>query len=156
VASTKHLIVDGSNTVHAWPELKGLMKRDRGSARSRLIQGLSPIHDVEGVRVTLVFDGRANEISIEYPLGATSFAVVTTPSSQTADDVIEHLVANATEPATCYVATDDRAERETVSSLGAQVLRSTDLATWSERATNRQRVVVQQRTQKNDRTWKAP
>lgn len=155
MGTTKHLIVDGSNVLQAWPELKALAKRDRNSARSRLIHQLAPIHDAGEIRVTLVFDGKGTDLAVESPLAVASFAVVTTSSAQTGDDVIEHLVANSADAAVCCVATDDNAERETVSALGAQVLTTSDLAAWCESAATRQKAVLQQRTKKNDRTWKA-
>ena len=34
MASAKHLLVDGPNILHAWPELRALLRRDRDAARS--------------------------------------------------------------------------------------------------------------------------
>ena len=58
MASAKHLLVDGPNILHAWPELRSLLRRDRSAARSQLTGRLAAIHDAEAVRLTLVFDGR--------------------------------------------------------------------------------------------------
>src|SRR5471032_1387457 len=98
MASVKHLLVDGPNILHAWPELRALLKRDRDAARSQLGQRLAAIHDAEGARVTLVFDGRGTELVVERPSQQETFTVIFTPSSLTADDVIERLVARAADP----------------------------------------------------------
>lgn len=128
-----HLLVDGWNVLHAWPELRGLMRRDRAAARARLVQILTAVHDVEARRVTIVFDGRGPDLAIERPSAEASFSVLTTPAGTTADDVIEQLVANS-DASACVVATADRAMRETVEAAGATVIGSRELMAWVERA----------------------
>ena len=151
---TRHLIVDGANILHAWPDLRRLAVHDRAAARAQLAQQLTPIHDSGEARVTIVFDGRGDELVIERPFMHATFSVVYTPSSLTADDVIEQMVANSADRNDCIVATDDNGERETVSALGATTLRSEDLTAWLERAQSRQRSVVQKLKESNSRAWK--
>ena len=117
---------------------------------------MSTIHDSGDVRLTVVFDGRGQEIVIERPFEQSTFSVVYTPSSMTADDVIEQLVANSSEARECYVATDDRAERETVAALGAATLRSEDLAEWLKRAGSRQTASTENLRAANERAWTKP
>ncbi len=156
VGSEKHLLVDGSNILHAWPELRALMKRDRDAARSRLSQALSAIHDEERVRVTLVFDGRGDDVIVEYPGASKKFVHIYTPAGTTADDVIEQLVGKAGDPANCHVATDDRAERQTIEATGAVGISAVDLAAWVERARQRQCRRVTGMKCENDRAWRRP
>lgn len=156
MSSTRHLIVDGANVLHAWPDLRQLAKRDRQSARSKLWQLLVPIHDSGEARVTVVFDGRGEEMVVERPLEQTTFSVVYTPASLTADDVIEQIVANSAHPPECCVASDDVAERETVSALGATPLRCSDLAEWVKRAESRLTSKVLNLHEANTRAWKKP
>jgi predicted RNA-binding protein with PIN domain len=137
MASAKHLLVDGPNILHAWPELRALLRRDRDAARSQLVLRLAAIHDAEGVRVTLVFDGRGPELIIERPSHQETLTVLFTPSKLTADDVIEQLIARAADPSACEVATADQAERRTAEGLGAAVLTPEDLAVWCIRAEQR-------------------
>jgi predicted RNA-binding protein with PIN domain len=153
-AFQKHLLVDGSNVMHAWPELRALLKRHRDLARGKLSQAVSVLHDVEQVRVTLVFDGRGREISVEQPSGHATFALIHTPSGTTADDVIERLVGQAREPGRCLVATDDRAERQVIESLGAAGLSAADLATWIERTGQRQVARLAERRHANEEKWR--
>jgi len=53
------------------------------------------------------------------------------------------------------VATDDNAERQTVSALGAATLRSEDLAAWVERAQSTT-LDVKKFAGSNARAWKKP
>lgn len=154
VAFEKHLLVDGANLVHAWPELRALMKSDREVARSQLTQRLVAIHDAEQTRVTLVFDGRGDELVVERPLGHLTFSVLYTPSSLTADDVIEQLIGRAVDPALCLVATGDQAERQTVEASGAVCVSPMDLASWVERAEARLTATVAGVNRTNARKWR--
>jgi len=156
VGFEKHLLVDGSNILHAWPELRALMKRDRDAARSRLSQALSAIHDEEQVRLTLVFDGRGDELVVEYPGASKTFVHLYTPAGTTADDVIEQLVGQASDPANCTVATDDRAERQTIEATGACGISAVDLAAWVERAGQRQRTRLTGLKRDNEKAWRRP
>ncbi len=153
-AGQKHLLVDGSNIMHAWPELRALLKGDRDTARSRLSQAVRILHDVEQVRVTIVFDGRGAGLTVERPSGHATFAHIHTPAGTTADDVITQLVRKARHPADCVVATDDRAERQAVEALGGAGLSSEDLAGWVDRAGKRQEVRLDDRRRDNDAKWR--
>lgn len=137
MAFEKHLLVDAANVAHAWPDLRTLLKRDRETARSRLVRRLEALHDAESVRVTVVIDGRGREIVIEYPSGQDTLTVVYTPSSLTADDVIEQMVGRSPMPELCEVATGDQAERNTIEALGAVWVSTADLLARVERAERR-------------------
>ncbi len=154
VSFQRHLLIDGANILHAWPELRKLLKTDREAARSQLLQRAAAIHDSESVRVTIVHDGRGEEIVVERPSGQASFSVIYTPTSLTADDVIEQMVANASDPSACVVATDDRTERETVTAAGASTMHAGDLRAWIERAEARQAGAVKAMREANERKWR--
>jgi len=156
VSFSKHLFIDGANIVHAWPETRALLKHDRDAARANLSQRVSVLHDLEQVRVTIVFDGRGDELVVERPSGQLTFTHLYTPSGTTADDVIDQLVGNAKDAAACVVATDDRAERQTIAALGAAGISSDDLAAWVKRAEERQRAQVSGLKRENEREWRRP
>jgi predicted RNA-binding protein with PIN domain len=156
VAFAKHLLIDGANILHAWPELRALLKRGRDAARASLSRRVSAIHDLEEIRVTIVFDGRGEELVIERPSNQRTFTHLYTPSGTTADDVIEQLVGTASDSSTFVIATDDRAERQTVEALGAAVLSSADLAAWIMRVEERQRAQVSGLRRENEREWRRP
>jgi uncharacterized protein len=116
------LIVDGYNVIHAWPELKRLL-RDRGGddARAALVQALSAYASQTGVEVTVVFDAHSRpggEASSELIDGVTvRFAT----STRSADHVIERLAyqaARAQRGDDVVVATDDRLQRNLVGAMG--------------------------------------
>lgn len=140
--------------MHAWPELRLLLAHDRDAARARLTQAVSAIHDAEAVRVTLVFDGRGDTLVLERPSGQVTFSQLYTPAGVTADDVIERLVGQASDPRSCFVATNDRAEQQTVAALGAAALSADDLAAWVERAARRQSSRVGDLRRANERAWR--
>jgi uncharacterized protein len=152
----KHLLIDGSNIIHAWPELRALLKRDRDAARSRLSQAAGVLHDVERIRVSIVFDGRGPDLAVERPSGQATFTHIHTPSGTTADDVIEQLVGQARQPGLCLVATDDRVERQTVEATGAAGLSAADLAAWIERVGGRQQSRLAERRRANEKEWRRP
>lgn len=154
VAFEKHLLVDAANVLHAWPELRGLLKRDRDAARSQLIQRLGALHDAESMRVTVVVDGRGREIVVEHPSRQATFAVVYTPSSLTADDVIEQMVGRSADPALCEVATGDQAERNTIEATGAIWVPLADLRARIDRAEQRLSAKVAGLNRANAHDWR--
>jgi predicted RNA-binding protein with PIN domain len=129
--------VDAANVLHAWSESQALLKRDREAARAQLVRRVAAVHDAESVRVTVVIDGRGREIVVEHPSRQATFAVVYTPSSLTADDVIEQMVGRSADPSLCEVATGDQAERATIEATGAVWVPTADLLARVERAERR-------------------
>ena len=153
MAFEKHLLVDGANILHAWPDLRAVLKRDRDAAHSKLFQRLTALHDAEAMRVTVVIDGRGKEIVVEHPCRQPTFAVVYTPSSLTADDVIEQMVGRSADAALCEVATGDQAERSTIEAVGAVWVRPEELLARVERAEQRISKKVTQLNRSNARDW---
>jgi len=149
-----HLLIDGSNILHAWPELRAMLKGDRAAARARLAAAARALHDAEHIRVSVVFDGRGPEVVVENPAGQASFALITAPAGMTADDLIEQIVGKARSPRSCLVATDDRAERQTIEALGAAGMSASDLAAWVARSAERQGERLARRRQANEKEWR--
>ena len=151
----KHLLVDGYNIAHAWPELRRVLTMEgRDVARARLIERVRVLHDFERMRVSVVFDGRGADIAIERPTPHTTFSVLYTPAGMTADDLIEQLAVQAAKPSDVWVATADQAERDTVEAHGAQVLSPEQLAEWVDRVGRAQSVAVEQHSKRTASAWK--
>ena len=93
-------------------------------------------------RVSLVFDGRGDVLTVERPFEVASYVVATSPASATADDIIEQWVGAATDPSEWVVATADRALQSTVIALGAEVISPRELAAWVARAEEREHRAV--------------
>jgi uncharacterized protein len=146
-----HLLIDAHNVIHQWPETRRELRRDKAIAREMLAAAVRVIHDHDRYRVTLVFDGRGQEITVERPGGQLTFSFLFSPSSMSADDVIERMVGAAPEPALYTVVTQDLAERRTIEALGGRVISPSDLADWvkrSERAVERGLTLRQRQVEK--------
>ena len=151
----RHLLVDGYNIAHAWPELRRvLMTEGRDVARAKLVERVRVLHDFERMRVSVVFDGRGAEIAIERPTPHATFSILYTPGGMTADDLIEQLAVQAAKPADVFVATADQAERDTVEAHGAQVISPEQLAEWVERVGRAQSVAVEEHSKRTATEWK--
>jgi predicted RNA-binding protein with PIN domain len=124
----RYLIVDGHSVIFAWPELRKLHERRTGIARSELVKILTEYQDASGVRVVAVFDGtggKANEAT--EPGGIQIFY---SAAGQTADAIVERLVAKYGGQHEITVATSDHMEQQTVTSFGALVVSAEGLREW--------------------------
>jgi uncharacterized protein len=91
------LIVDGHSIIFAWPELRKLHEKRTMLARDELVKQLTEYHDYSGVHVVAVFDGRGARTNEQTePAGIQIFY---SGSGQTADDIVERLVAKYSPPA---------------------------------------------------------
>jgi len=116
------LIVDGHSIIFQWPELAILHARKGMLARETLTKVLRDFQDNTDWHIVVVFDGKgttANEASEK-----NGIQVFYSKSGQTADSVIERLVAKYAETYDVTVATDDGLERTTVESFGASAMSS--------------------------------
>jgi predicted RNA-binding protein with PIN domain len=113
-----HLIVDAMNVIGSRPD--GWW-RDREGAARRLLGRLQRLAATTGDEVTAVLDGRPNRAM---PEGADEGVMVLWANRRgpdAADDRIIELVREAEAPETMLVVTSDRALRERVEALGANV-----------------------------------
>ena len=119
----RYLLVDGHSVIFAWEDLRKIHARRTASARDELVRRLTTYQDATGVRVVAVFDGKgeaANEAG--EPGGIQIFY---SGAGQTADEIVERLVAKYAAEHEMSVATDDHMERQTAESFGAIAI-STD------------------------------
>ncbi len=124
----RYLIVDGHSVIFAWPELRKLHARRTALARDELVKILTEYQDASGVRVVAVFDGKglkANEDST--PGGIQVFY---SAAGQTADSIVERLVAKYAGHHEITVATSDFMEQQTVTSFGGLVVSAEGLRDW--------------------------
>lgn len=153
----RHLLVDGYNVLHQWSRGKVLLRRGQlAAAREYLAAETRILHDREGWRVTLVFDGKGNEPEVERPFQDLTFSFLYSPSSLSADAVIEQLVTGSADPSLCLVVTMDSLERETLQVAGASVITPDDLASWVRQAEGRLAGELQDRQRKSNEWWRGP
>lgn len=125
-----HLLIDGYNLIHTEPDWKRWLKSDSMRSRRLLSDWVRSIHDVDGVRTSVVFDGRGSDTTVEYPYNDRTFTYIFSPSGLTADSVIEHMVGKSTSPDRLCIGSDDRILQHTVLALGAQVFSKNELGSW--------------------------
>ena len=114
----EYLLVDGHSVIFAWPELRALHVRRMGAAREALVRTLTGYQDHSGVRVVLVFDGQGARATEEQE-GREGIQIFYAAAGQTADAVIERLVARYAGTHRLTVATSDQMEAQTAISFGA-------------------------------------
>lgn len=115
------LIVDGHSAIFAWPELRELHGQSTARARKELIAMLTRYQDATGMHVVLVFDGKGKKTDKQ---GGTDgdILVMYSRAGETADSVIERLVARKAKNLRMTVASNDRLELETVSAFGGDCI----------------------------------
>jgi predicted RNA-binding protein with PIN domain len=116
------LIVDGYNTIHAWPALKSALEsHGLEESRRRLVAALADYAATERIRVTVVFDAPRAAGRPQSEEMVDGVEVRFSGGSESADHVIERLAYLATRggPAEdVVVATSDRLQRDMVRAMG--------------------------------------
>jgi hypothetical protein len=120
--SARYLVVDGHSVIFSWPELRSLHERSRAGARKALAEHLGRLHDTTPWRVTLVLDGKMGGPTEASPRRPEEMVVCYGTADQTADSIIERLVAASGVAGDILVITADEVEKRTVESLGATAL----------------------------------
>ena len=135
------LIVDGHSAIFAWPELRKLHDSRTALARSELISMLTRYQDASGIHVVVVFDGKGRQTDRTGGKDG-DILVLYSRDGETADTVIERIVARKADGMRITVASNDRAELETVSAFGGDCIGLRTLREMLERA-----------DQEHRRTW---
>ena len=116
----RYLIVDGHSIIFAWPDLRKLHERRSSIAREALTKRLRNYQDWTGVRVIVVFDGKAPKISTT--LDPHDVQIFYSRDGQTADAIILRLASKFAGKFNLTVATSDSMERQTVYASGAECI----------------------------------
>lgn len=130
----EYLIVDGYNIINSWPELVELKNRSFEHAREKLVAILSDFQGLIGTRTTVVFDAGNVKGGLESREIVGGITVIYTQYGETADEVIEKLVAGFPAGYTIFVATSDFAEQRMIFGLGAYRLSARELYERVQRA----------------------
>jgi predicted RNA-binding protein with PIN domain len=154
VFRNEHLLIDGYNIIHAWPQLRKSLQTGQDVARERLIDTVRPIHDFEGVRTTIVFDGQGNDIQIERPGNKVTLSCLFSPTGVTADEIIERLVENSKNPQHVTVATDDNIIAQIIFTFGAFCISSNTLQERVLRCEKQQKETIEKFKKKARIQWK--
>ena len=131
----KHLLVDGWNAIRSDSEMsRAFSEKGQEVAKKMLAARLSKIHDAFNYRVTIVYDGRGDDINVERIGLSLTFSEVYTPSNMSADDFIEQMCATSKNPKRLVVASDDNLIRLTSMTFGVESLTSEQLLQWASSA----------------------
>ena len=123
MSADRHIIIDGWNAVRSNPAMEKIfLERGLDAAREELWRLVGPLHDYGGARVTIVYDGRGDEVSILRRNGINTLSEVFTPSCMTADELIEQLCASSSNPSGITVVSRDNLLRLTATTFGATAL----------------------------------
>ena len=126
-AGPKYLLVDGYNTIFAWPELNDLAQTNIDSARDRLLDIMCNYQGYTKYCVIVVFDAyRVQGHNTEY-FDYRNIHVVYTKTAETADQYIEKFSHEHAKRYDVTVATSDGLEQIIVRSQNAAVLSARDL-----------------------------
>jgi hypothetical protein len=128
----RYLIVDGHSVIFAWPELRKLHTRRTELARNELVKILTAYQDASGVRVVAVFDGQGGKFNEASEPGGIQ--IFYSAADQTADAIVERLVAKYASRHEITVATSDLMEQQTATTFGALVVSAEGLRPWLEDA----------------------
>ena len=151
-----HILVDGWNVIHAEPKLKSLLVKDALTAQCKLAEILEPIHDMYSTRISIVYDGNGDDVSIVRPNDSVStFCEVYTPSSMTADEFIERYCALAKNKSRIIVISNDNMIWETVSVLGAVCMRIGEIFSYGKSAANDIKQMTANLNFKTERQWQS-
>ena len=113
------ILVDGYSLLHNWPELAPGQPRHSARAREELVHVLTRYHDATGTPVTIFFDGSGAPVGTPAHESNPAVEVLFSRAGQTADDMIERAAHRFQKYGEVLVVTDDNAERDTVTGMGA-------------------------------------
>ncbi|MDP0501640.1 MAG: NYN domain-containing protein [Verrucomicrobiota bacterium JB022] len=151
----EHLLIDGYNLIHAWPELRQVLDVvGPEAAVQRLVDQVRVLHDGDQLRTSVVLDGKGSRVSIEHPGKQETFAVIYTPSGLTADAFIEQFAERVSDPENVIVATRDNALALTVFSYGGRHWDPDKLADRLAAAEKRQAARLAQHRAHAKKQWK--
>ena len=128
----RYLIVDGHSVIFSWPELRKLHARRMILARDELIKILTEYQDASGVRAVVVFDGKGEKSNEDTAPGGIQ--IFYSAAGQTADAIIERLVAKYGSQHEITVATSDFMVQQTATTFGGLVVSTEGLRDWLEDA----------------------
>ena len=113
------LIVDGHSAIFGIPELSSEHQANPRKARQILVHWVNAYQDSSGNASVLVFDGRQAERNREGGSEAEAM-VLYSERGMTADTVIERIANAQAKRHRVFVASNDRAVRESVMASGAE------------------------------------
>lgn len=123
----EYLLVDGYNTIHAWPELKRLADNDMESARIKLLDVLCNYQGIRKCEIIVVFDAYLVQGHREEITDYHNIHMVFTKEAQTADQYIEKFAHDNNKKYNITVATSDGLQQIIVRGEGCLLMSAREL-----------------------------
>lgn len=111
-----------------------MRRKDLETARGLLIERARAVHDFDGVRTTIVFDGQGNRMDIHEDKASPGLAWVFSPSGITADVMIEKLAMKNKKKQEVTVVSNDSLVAASVRASGAFLISPDEFIEASQRA----------------------
>jgi len=107
------------------------------AASRRLLDEARIIHDEEGIRTTIVFDGKGNKLEVVEDEGSSTFAWIYSPAGVSADVIIEQLAMKANKKNEVTVVSMDNLVAASIRASGAYLISPNEFLAWVERCRKR-------------------
>lgn len=119
-----HYYIDGYNVLHHSSLLRPLAQEDFEAAREALIDKVAQFCVATGKKVTLVFDGRGKHQPerVSHHRGMQNLELLYSPTTLSADAVIERRIYKETAKLETVVVSNDRGLRDLCRNMGAMTM----------------------------------
>ena len=126
----RYILVDGYNVIHAWTQLKELVKTNMDAAIGELNDIMCNYQAIDGAKLILVYDAYRIKGHMTENYNYLNIEVVFTKEGLIADQYIERYVHQNIDKQDITVVTSDSLERSVVFGLGAHVISSQDFENY--------------------------
>ncbi len=114
----KHFIIDGNNLIGKMKDLQSLQRNNKQASREKLAVILERYFVKKKAKITLHFDGFANE-----PINVSKLKIIYS-ENRTADDIIKNQIENSNNRKNLIVVTSDNNLREFARVCSCEVIKS--------------------------------
>ena len=149
----QHVIIDGFNIIFGDKRLRKQFRSSQDLAKKTLVDMAQVIHDTDGQQVSVVFDGKGDEITFEYPVRDSSFTVIHSSSSVSADGVIERMLARSKSTDRIIVISNDNLVQNAARACGAEPMRAEGFFDWIKSCEKRSQIDLTRRQSNTDMEW---
>ena len=149
----QHVIIDGFNIIFGDKRLRKQFRSSQDLAKKTLVDMAQVIHDTDGRQVSVVFDGRGDEITFEYPVRNSSFTVIHSSSSVSADGVIERMLARSQRTDRIIVISNDNLVQNATRACGGESMRAEGFFDWVKSCEKRSRIDLTCRQLNTEIEW---
>ena len=150
---SRHVILDGFNIIFGDHQLNRQFRTSQDGAKATLVEMARQVYDTEHLQMSIVFDGKGDAISIEHPSRDTTFSIIYSSSSVSADGVIERMLARSKRTHDITVVSNDGLVQNAARASGAETMRVDDFTGWVKGCERKSRVGLSRRQSSAQDEW---